>query len=103
VVFIPKYRRKTLYKELRRHVGAVFRALAEQRECRIEDGHMQDDHVHMMISIPPKYSVAQVIGYWFLCSQTCQHAEPKCDHQACGDLGTGSNSAGWRELRRVVL
>jgi putative transposase len=63
VVFIPKYRRKTLYKELRRHVGTVFRALAEQRECRIEEGHMQDDHVHMMISIPPKYSVAQVIGY----------------------------------------
>ena len=63
VVFIPKYRRKTLYKELRRHVGAVFRALAEQRECHIEEGHMRDDHVHMMISIPPKYSVAQVIGY----------------------------------------
>ena len=62
-VFIPKYRRKTLYKELRRHVGAVFRALAEQRECHIEEGHMRDDHVHMMISIPPKYSVAQVIGY----------------------------------------
>ena len=62
VVFIPKYRRKTLYKELRRHVGAVFRALAEQRECHIEEGHMRDDHVHMMISIPSKYSVAQVIG-----------------------------------------
>jgi len=52
VVFIPKYRRQTLYKELRRHVGAVFRTLAEQKECRIEEGHMQDDHVHMMISIP---------------------------------------------------
>ena len=63
VVFIPKYRRKALYKELRQHVGTVFRTLAEQKDCRIEEGHLQEDHVHMMISIPPKYSVAQVIGY----------------------------------------
>jgi putative transposase len=63
VVFIPKYRRKVLYKELRRHVGTIFRALAGQRQCRIEKGHLQAEHVHMMISIPPKYSVAQVVGY----------------------------------------
>ena len=63
VVFIPKYRRKALYKELRRHMGSVFRALAEQKDCRIEEGHVQADHVHMMISIPPKYAVAQVVGY----------------------------------------
>ncbi len=63
VVFIPKYRRKALYGDLRQHVGSVFRALAEQRECTIEEGHMMQDHVHMLISIPPKYSVAQVIGY----------------------------------------
>lgn len=63
VVFIPKYRRKALYGELRKHVGSVFRALAEQRESRVEEGHLMPDHVHMLISIPPKYSVAQVVGY----------------------------------------
>jgi putative transposase len=59
VVFIPKCRRKTL----RRHLGEVFRRLAIQKECRIEEGHLMPDHVHMMISIPPKYAVSQVIGY----------------------------------------
>src|SRR5260370_6463576 len=63
VVFIPKCRRKMLYGELRRHLGSVFRTLAEQREGRIEEGHVMADHVHMLISIPPKYSVAQAIGY----------------------------------------
>jgi len=63
VVFIPKYRRKVLYRELRRHLGPVFRALARQRECVIEEGHLLADHVHMLLSIPPKYAVAQVVGY----------------------------------------
>ena len=63
VVFIPKCRRKVLYKSLRQHLGEVFKQLAEQRESRIEQGHLQADHVHIMISIPPKYAVAQVIGY----------------------------------------
>jgi putative transposase len=63
VIFIPKYRRKVLYGTLRRHLGEIFRRLARQKECEIEEGHLMSDHVHMMISIPPKYSVAQVIGY----------------------------------------
>ena len=63
VVFIPKCRRKTLYGELRRHLGEIFRRLAMQKECRIEEGHLMPDHVHMMISIPPKYAVSQVVGY----------------------------------------
>jgi putative transposase len=63
VVFIPKCRRKTLYEKLRPHLGEVFRQLAEQKECRIEEGHLMADHVHILISIPPKYAVAQVIGY----------------------------------------
>ena len=63
VVFIPKCRRKTLYAELRRHLGEVFRRLAEQKESCVEEGHLMPDHVHMMISIPPKYAVSQVIGY----------------------------------------
>jgi putative transposase len=63
VVFIPKCRRKTLYGELRPHLGEVFRKLAMQKECRVEEGHLMPDHVHMMISIPPKYAVSQVVGY----------------------------------------
>ena len=63
VVFIPKYRKKAIYGEIRRHLGDALRRLAEQRESRIEEGHLLPDHVHMMISIPPKYSVSQVIGY----------------------------------------
>jgi putative transposase len=63
VVFIPKYRRKLLYGELRRHLVGVFRQLAAQKESRIEEGHLMPDHVHMMISIPPKYAVSQVVGY----------------------------------------
>jgi putative transposase len=63
VVFIPKCRRKTLYKELRRYLGEVFRGLAAQKESAIEEGHLMPDPVHMMISIPPKYAVSQVVGY----------------------------------------
>ena len=63
VVFIPKCRRKTLYAELRKYLGEVFRKLAAHKESRIEEGHLMRDHVHMLISIPPKYSVSQVIGY----------------------------------------
>ena len=63
VVFIPKCRRKTLYVELRRHLGDVFRKLAEQKESKIEEGHLLPDHVHMLISIPPKHAVSQVIGF----------------------------------------
>ncbi len=71
VVFVPKYRRKTLYAELRKHLGEVFQGLAKQKECRIEEGHLMNDHVHMLISIPPKYAVAQVIG--FLKGKTAIH------------------------------
>ena len=63
LVFIPKCRRKTLYEQLRRHLGEVFRALAEQRQCRILEGHLMPDHVHMLISIPPKYAVSSVVGF----------------------------------------
>ena len=63
VVFIPKYRRKVLYGHLRKHLGEVFRELARHRESTIAEGHLQPDHVHMLLSIPPKYAVAQVVGY----------------------------------------
>ena len=63
IVWIPKYRRKVLYGELRKHLGEMFRGLARQKESRVMEGHLMPDHVHMFISIPPKYAVAQVIGF----------------------------------------
>ena len=63
VVFIPKCRRKVLYGEIRKHLGEVFHELAKQRESQILEGHLCLDHVHMMIRIPPKYSVSHVVGY----------------------------------------
>ena len=63
VVFIPKCRRKLLYAQLRRYLGEVFHQLARQKESRIEEGHLMSDHIHMMIAIPPKYAVSQVVGY----------------------------------------
>ena len=63
VVFIPKYRRKALYAQLRRDLGPVFRDLAEQKECKVEEGHLMPDHVHMLVSVPPKYAVSSVMGF----------------------------------------
>lgn len=63
VVFIPKYRKKVIFGQLRKELGEVMRRLAERKESQIEEGHLMPDHVHMMISIPPKYAVSQVIGY----------------------------------------
>src|SRR6266487_2819708 len=63
VVFIPKYRRKVLYGTVRRELGTLFRTLAQQKESAVEEGHLMPDHVHMLLSIPPKYAVAQVVGY----------------------------------------
>ena len=63
IVFIPKCRRAVLYRELRKYLGEMFRNLAQQKECRIEEGHLLGDHVHRLISIPPKYAVAQVVGF----------------------------------------
>jgi len=63
VVFIPKGRKKALFGHMHQHLGEVFRRLAEQKDSRIEEGHLMPDHVHMMISIPPKYAVSQVIEY----------------------------------------
>lgn len=63
VVFIPKRRRHALYREIRHHLGGFFHDLARQKECKILEGHLRPDHVHMCIEIPPKYAVASVIGF----------------------------------------
>ena len=63
VVFIPKCRRKAIYGHVRQHLGEVFRNLALQKESRVEEGHLLPDHVHMLLSIPPKHAVAHVVGF----------------------------------------
>ena len=63
VVFVPKRRRKALFGTIRRKLGGVFHELARQKECRIVQGHLLPDHVHMCIEIPPKHAVASIVGF----------------------------------------
>jgi putative transposase len=63
IVWIPKYRKKALFFELRKYLGEILRELAKQKECEVLEGHLMPDHVHIMLSIPPKYSVSQVVGF----------------------------------------
>jgi putative transposase len=63
VVFVPKRRRKAIFGHIRSQLGAIFHALAKQKECHILGGHLMPDHVHMCIAIPPKHPVASAIGF----------------------------------------
>ena len=63
VVFVPKGRKSRLYGKIREFLKKAFHELARQKGCQIVEGHMSGDHVHMCISIPPKYAVSEVIGY----------------------------------------
>ncbi len=63
VVFIPKRWRKVMFGQLRKHLGAIFHELAKQKSCEIAEGHLMADHVHMCLSIPPKYAVSNVVGF----------------------------------------
>ena len=63
IVFIPKRRKKVIFGKLRKHLGQLFHELAKQKDCKIEEGHLMPDHVHMCISIPPKYAVSNVVGF----------------------------------------
>ena len=63
VVFIPKRRRKQIYGAIRKYLGEIFHELARQKESKIVEGHLCPDHVHMCVSIPPKFAVSSVIGY----------------------------------------
>jgi putative transposase len=63
VVFIPKRRKKKMFGVLRRHLGGIFRELARHKEVQVLEGHLMPDHVHMCLSIPPKYAVSNVVGY----------------------------------------
>ena len=63
IIWIPKYRKKAIFADLRKYLGEIFRELARQKECTVIEGHLMVDHVHIMLSIPPKYSVSQVVGF----------------------------------------
>ena len=63
IVWIPKYRKKAIFEDLRKYLGEIFRELAAQKECKVVEGHLMCDYVHMLLSIPPKYSVSQVVGF----------------------------------------
>ena len=63
VVIIPKYRRKVIYGRLKQRIGAILRELCRQKGIEILEGHLMPDHIHMCLSIPPKYSVAHTIGF----------------------------------------
>ena len=63
IVFTPKYRKKVFYGHLRKELKGVFHRLAQQKECIIEEGHLVSDHVHMLITIPPKHSISSIVGF----------------------------------------
>jgi putative transposase len=63
VVFIPKRRKQKVFGALRRDLGEIFKELAQHKESQVVEGHLMADHVHMCISIPPKYAVSNVVGY----------------------------------------
>lgn len=63
IVFSPKYRRKVIYNQIRKDVGEIIRTLCQYKEVEIHEGHLMPDHVHLLVSIPPKYSVSSVMGY----------------------------------------
>lgn len=63
IVFIPKFRKKQLYGKIREYLKKTFHELASQRDCKIIAGNLVGDHVHMLISIPPKHAVSTIVGY----------------------------------------
>ncbi|OPY58374.1 MAG: Transposase IS200 like protein [Pelotomaculum sp. PtaU1.Bin035] len=63
IVFTPKYRRKIIYNELRADIKGIIKDLCKWKGIEIIEGHMMSDHVHLLLSIPPKYSVSQIMGY----------------------------------------
>lgn len=63
IVFTPKYRRKAIYGQYKTSIGEILRQLCNYKGVTIEEGHLMPDHVHMLVSIPPKYSVSQIMGY----------------------------------------
>ncbi len=63
IVFSPKYRRKVIYNQIRKDIGEILRTLCQYKGIEVHEGHLMPDHVHLLVSIPPKYSVSSVMGY----------------------------------------
>ena len=63
VVIVPKYRRKVMYGKLRRKIGEILRQLCRQKDVELLEGHAMRDHIHMLLSVPPKYSISMIIGF----------------------------------------
>jgi len=63
IIFVPKYRKKTIYGNVRNQLGAIFHELARQKESKILEGHLMPDHVHMLVEIPPKYAASSIVGF----------------------------------------
>jgi putative transposase len=63
IVFTPKYRRKVIYYQLRADIQKIIKDLCKWKGIEIVEGHMMSDHVHLLLSIPPKYSISQIMGY----------------------------------------
>lgn len=99
VVFTPKYRKKLLFGKIKRHLGQVFHDLGRRKECRIEEGHLMPDHVHMLISIPPKYSVAQIIGYM---KERVRYGSRRMSNARCG-IFSATNSGRVDTLSRPLV
>ena len=99
----PQVPKTTLYGQLRQHLGEVFRKLAAQKESRVEEGHLMPDHVHMMLSIPPKYSVSQVVG--FIKGKSAIHLARVYGERSATSWGStsgrgGTSSRPWVGMRR---
>jgi len=101
IVFIPKYRKKALFGQLRQRLGSVLHDLAARKECRIEEGHMMPDHIHMLISIPPKYSVAQVVG--FMKGKSAIWIAQNIDRKMRNIVGSNFWARGYPRLREDKL
>jgi putative transposase len=63
IVFVPKYRRKVLSGRVRKQIGKILHQLCRQKQVEIIEGHAMPDHIHLVLSVPPKYSIAMLIGY----------------------------------------
>jgi putative transposase len=85
IVFIPKFRRKVLYGQLRQHLGEMFRKLVVQKESRVEEGHLMPDHVHRLMAIPPKHAVSQVVG--FIKGKSAIHLARVCEERKRNFVG----------------
>ena len=80
IVFTPKYRRKVIYNQIRSDLGEIFRKLCQYKGIEIIEGHLMPDHVHMLLAIPPKYSVASVMGY-LKGKSSLIDLRPACEHE----------------------